>query len=147
MKRHPVYFFLPSVPVPESHCVGEGTVVEIVAQFEVGLVALLLLDGWQYCWQFGVHAVPCDMDAGIMLQIPVDAHGNIHPGVAPDDDGIVSTGRLGCCCILSASSLVYLEEIFVRLDKYCLELGSSSLVYAIQKIVCRICVCTKSNST
>ena len=53
----------------------------------------------------------------------------------------------GCCCILSAFSLVYLEEIFVRLDKYCLKFGSSSLVDTIQKIVCRVCVCTKSNGT
>ena len=53
----------------------------------------------------------------------------------------------GCCCILSAFSLVYLEEIFVRLDKYCLKFGSSSLVDTIQKIVCQVCVCTKSNGT
>ena len=106
-------FFLPSVPVPESHRIRKGAVVEVVTKFEIGFMALFLFHGRKNVWQFLVHIVPGDVDASMMFQIPVDAHGNIDPGVASDDDRIVFAGRFGCCRILAISCLVYLEEILV----------------------------------
>ena len=81
----------------------------------------------------------------MVFQIPVDAHGNIDPGVASDDDRIVFAGRFRRSGVLAISCLVYLEEILVRFYKDGLELGSSSLVDSIQKIVCRISVYAQSN--
>ena len=89
MQRHPVYFFLPSVPVPECHRIGKGAIVEVVAQLQVCFVAFLLFHGRKNGWQFHVHVVPGDVDAGMVLQIPVDAHGDVHPGVSPDDNWVV----------------------------------------------------------
>ena len=39
MKGHPVNFLFPAFPIPESHGVGMGAIVEVVAQLEVGLVS------------------------------------------------------------------------------------------------------------
>ena len=113
MQCHPVYFFLPSVPIPESHRIRKGAVIEIVAKLEVGFMALFLFYGRKNVWQFLVHIVPGDVDAGMVFQIPVDAHGNIDPGVASDDDRIVFAGRFRRSGVLAISCLVYLEEILV----------------------------------
>ncbi len=114
MQCHPVDFFLPSVPVPESHRIGEGAVVEVVAELEVGFMAFLLFHGRKNVWQFLVHIVPGDVDAGMVFQIPVDAHGNIHPGVASDDDqDCFCRPGSGAVAVRAISCLVYLEEILV----------------------------------
>ena len=113
MQCHPVDFFLPSVPVPESHRIRKGAVIEVVTEFEVGFMAFFLFHGRKNVWQFWVHIVPGDVDAGMVFQIPVDAHGNIDPGVASDDDRIVFACWFRRSGVLAISSLVYLEEILV----------------------------------
>ena len=113
MQCHPVDFFLPSIPIPESHRIREGAVIEVVTEFEVGFMALFLFHGRKNVWQFLAHIVPGDVDAGMMFQIPVDAHGNIDPRVASDDDRIVFAGWFRRSGVLAISNLVYLEEILV----------------------------------
>ena len=41
------------------------------------------LDAWQYLWQLSCHVVPRQVYAGIVFQVPVDAHGDVDPRVAP----------------------------------------------------------------
>ena len=42
VERHPVDLLFPAFPVPEGHGVAEGTVVEVITQCEVCLVAFFL---------------------------------------------------------------------------------------------------------
>ena len=90
MKCHPVDFLLPALPAPERHRVAEGTVIEVIAQGEIGLVALLLRDCGEHSGQLGLHLVPSEMDAGIVLQVPVHTRGDVHPGVSSHHDLLTS---------------------------------------------------------
>ena len=58
VQSHPVEFLLPALPVPKSHGVREGAVVEVVAVLYVGVVPLCLFGQGQRCGQRGVHGVP-----------------------------------------------------------------------------------------
>ena len=118
VQGHPVDFLFPAGPVPESHTVREGTVVEVVAQAEVRLTAFLLRYARQYSGQFRGHAVPRQVDACMVFQVPVDAARYIYIGVASYHDFV--------------ASLVKFEEILVALPELCDELLGGSFVDAFQ---------------
>ena len=124
MERHPVDLLLPTVPIPERHGVGEGAIVEVVTQGEVGLVTLLLAYLWKDSREGGMHLVPCELDAAIILQVPVDARSNVDPSVASHDN--------------LAALLVEFEEIHVGLLLLNNELLRRSLVDAFEQRLHRI---------
>ena len=62
----------------------------------------------QLLWETRLHAIPREVDAGMVFQIPVDACGDIDPGVSPDHN--------------TGAALVELEKVAVGLDQLCLEL-------------------------
>ena len=121
MQRHPVDLLLPALPVPEGHRIRECAVVEVVSQREVGLVTLLLTDDGEYGRELRLHLIPGEVDAGIVFQIPVDARGDVHPGVAPHHD--------------LRPFLIKFEEILFALDEFGLELRRGSLVDSLQQII------------
>ena len=41
------------------------------------------LDAWQHLGQSGRHVVPRQVYASVVFQVPVDAHGDVDPRVAP----------------------------------------------------------------
>ena len=123
MQRHPVQFTLPSLPVPEGHRVAERAVVEVVAQREAGLVALPLLHGRQHVGQLGLHLVPAEVNARMVFQIPVDAHGDVHPRVAAHHH--------------ATPGLVQLEEVAVGFLHFNFEFPRGPSVYALQQVVYR----------
>ena len=121
VEHHPVNFLLPARPVPEGHGIREGAVVEVVAQRQVGFVAFLLLHGGHHLGQADLHLVPAEVYAGMILQVPVQAHANAHPRVAPHHGPV--------------ALLVQLEEVAVGLLQLNLELARGTLVDALQQVV------------
>ena len=117
VERHPVYFLLPALPVPEGHRIGERAVVQVVAQVEVGLVALRSGDVGQCFGQVGVHAVPREVYVGVMLQIPVQSRSQRDVVVAAYDDLV--------------APLVELEEVLVGLYLLEYEFFRGALVDAV----------------
>ena len=124
MQRHPVYLLLPPFPVPESHGIGEGAVVEVVAQREVGFMPFFPGHWRQRFGDSGLHPVPRQVYAGIVFQIPVHAGGDIHPGVSSHDD------------LLPA--LVKFEEICISLYQLRLEFRRRTFIDTFQHIVNRV---------
>ena len=99
MKRHPVYLFLPTLPVPESHGIGKGAIVEVVTIGQPRGVSLRFGNSRQMTGQAGVHVVPTDHDTGVMLQIPVDTRSNVDPRVTLHTDARTVLGEfkeIGC---------------------------------------------------
>ena len=94
VQGHPVDLFLPAVPVPKGHGIGKRAVVEVVAVGEPCGATFLALDSGQTLRQAGVHVVPTDHDAGIVLEIPVDPRGDVHPRIAFDTDLAVALREL-----------------------------------------------------
>ena len=127
VQGHPVDFLLPACPVPESHAVGMGTVIQIIAVLQQGLVPLLLSHGRQHGRQFGLHAVPRQVDAGIILQVPIDARG--------DADIIVATHHD------AAARLVQLEKVGVTALQFDFKLARSARVNTFQQAGNRRCLC------
>ena len=64
------------------------------------------------------------MDACMVFQVPVDARGDVHPGVTSHHNLL--------------TLLVELEKVFVALDQLCLKLHRSALVDTLQQFVNRI---------
>ena len=121
MQCHPIDFLLPTFPIPKSHRVRECAIIEVVAQGEISLMALFLLDGRENGRQFRLHLVPGKVNTGIVLQIPVDTGGDIHPGVASYHD--------------LRTFLVEFEKVFLTLHDLGLELRRSALVDSFQKFI------------
>ena len=57
-------------------------------------MAFLLLHGRKNGREFHHHVVPSDVDASVVLEIPVHAHGDVDPRVASDDKRIDFVGGL-----------------------------------------------------
>ena len=87
-------------------------------------MTLLLFDSRQYSRQFGLHLIPREVDACIVLQIPVNTRSDVHPRVASHHD--------------LRALLVEFKEVLVALYQLCLELRGSTLVDTLQKLVHRI---------
>ena len=58
-------------------------------------MAFLLLHGRKNGREFHHHVVPSDVDASVVLELPVHAHGDVDPRVASDDNGRRLAGSLG----------------------------------------------------
>ena len=121
MQSHPVDFTFPTLPVPEGHRIGERAIVEIVTQRQIGLVALLRLNGRQCGRKFSLHLVPGEMNTRIVLQVPVDTRCNVYPGVSSHDDFL--------------PLLIQFEEISLTLYFLNLELCRSPFVDTLQQII------------
>ena len=118
---HPVNLLLPAFPVPEGHGVRKRAVVEVVAQRHLCLVLLLFLDTRQHGRQHGLRVVPRDVDAAVVLQVPVHAHGHVDPVMAAHDD--------------LRSLLVEFEEFLsVVLQQFQFKLLRCPAVNALQKV-------------
>ena len=76
MKCHQVDFLFPSFPVPESHTVRERTIIEIITELQIRFMSFLLQHRRQHLRKISLHAIPRQVDSGIILQIPVDTRGN-----------------------------------------------------------------------
>ena len=124
MECHPVDLLLPTVPIPERHGVGEGAVVEVITQGEVGLVTLLLTYFRKHNGKGGMHLVPSELDAAIILQVPVDARCDVDPSVAAHDN--------------LAALLVEFEEIHIGLLLLDNELLRCTLVDAFEQGLHRV---------
>ena len=85
VQRHPVQLPFPTVPVPESHRIGVGAVVEIVHEIHLGRMPFGLRRQRQHLWKRRAHPVPAQMDPAVVFQVPVQAHGDVDVIVAPDD--------------------------------------------------------------
>ena len=124
MQSHPVDFTFPTLPVPESHRIGERAIVEIVTQRQIGLVALLRLNGRQCGRKFSLHLIPGEMNTCIVFQVPVDTRRNVYPGVSSHDDFL--------------PLLIQFEEISLTLYFLNLELCRSPFVDTLQQVIYRI---------
>ena len=82
MQRHPVYFLLPTLPIPKRHRIREGAIIEIIAQSKVRFMPFRLLHCWQMLRQLRMHLIPSQMNACMIFQIPIDTHSNVHVCVA-----------------------------------------------------------------
>ena len=84
-------------------------------------MALFPSDDGQDGRKFGLHLVPCKVDACMVFQVPVDARGDVHPGIAAHHD--------------LRALLVEFKEILLALHQLCLKLGRCTLVDSFQQIV------------
>ena len=74
VERHPVDFLLPALPRPGRHGIREGAIVEIVAVARGrGVFLLLGGHGQLHLCEVGGEVVPCEVDMGVMVQVPIDA--------------------------------------------------------------------------
>ena len=71
--RHPVYFFLPAFPVPESHGVGIGTVIQVISILHSRRLSDFLLRQRQYFRQFLRGIIPRKMNTCHVFQVPIQA--------------------------------------------------------------------------
>ena len=119
VQGHPVDFLFPAVPVPESHAIGEGAIIEVIPVGKRGFVAFLAGYFRQDIRQIRPHVVPGQMDARIIFQVPVDAGSDTHVIVSSDHDLV--------------TLLVQLEEVMLRFPKLNPEPGRGSRVYPFQQ--------------
>ena len=92
VEGHPVEFLFPAGPVPEGHGIGECTVIEIIAVLRAGGTALRCGYRGQFCRKLRMHAVPAQVNAGIIFQVPVESCRCIDRAVSGYGDAAV--GRL-----------------------------------------------------
>ena len=130
MQRHPVDLLLPAFPSPEGHGVRESAVVEVIAQPQIGLVAFLLRYCWKHGREFGLHLVPGEMDAGIILQVPVHTRSDVHPRVTSHHDLL--------------ALLIQFEEVVLALHLLNLKLRRSAFVDTLQEFIHWISPCIQA---
>ena len=58
VQGHPVYLLFPARPVPESHAVGVGAVVQVIAVLQCRLVPFFPRNRRKHIGQLSFHAVP-----------------------------------------------------------------------------------------
>ena len=115
MQCHPVDFLFPACPVPESHGIRVGAIVEVVAQAQVGFMSFGLGDGWERSGQFCRHVVPRKVDAGIVFQVPVQTGSNVYVGVSAYHNFVsflVQFEEVGICVLLE------LNDEFFRCSRF-----------------------------
>ncbi len=72
------------------------------------------------------------MDSGMVFKIPVDAGGEVYPGI--------------CAHYNAIATLVELEEILVALHKLGFEFTGGTPIDTLKKVVCGICPDIKAGS-
>ena len=77
VQGHPVDFLLPAFPRPGGHGVGEGAIVEVIAVVSVTGVRLVRCgNGQGDAAEVRREVIPCQIDVGIVIEIPVDTRGD-----------------------------------------------------------------------
>ena len=132
VQSHPVYFFLPSVPIPESHGIRKSTIVQIITVRQGRFSPFFFCHRRKHSRQFCLHSVPGKVDTGIILQIPIQPGSDAHVIVSTDNDFI--------------TLLIEFKKVGTGLHLLDNKLLRSSFVYALQQAGHRRSHCQRSNT-
>ena len=121
---HPIYFSLPTFPIPKCHGIRICAVIKIISQFCVRLTTFLHLYRRKHIRQICLHIIPSEINSGIVLQIPVYARSYINIGITSNYNFSIAAFQF--------------EEIFWYICLFYFKLGGSTFIYSLEHILNRI---------